>query len=170
MESEVCTLPILEQTYSSNKNFFSACHFLVGFDKCDRLHGHNYHVTVNLKYNHVESGSAIDFRVINEEIQDELKLLNQKILIPGDSPNIQIFSSLEDRNWNINVKGKKYSFPKQDVIILKDIDQTTCENIAYYLHQRIGKWLKMNYPNLVSILKIKISENLGNHAIYSKKT
>ncbi|MFX0088181.1 MAG: hypothetical protein ACFFAU_21180, partial [Candidatus Hodarchaeota archaeon] len=80
------------------------------------------------------------------------------------------FSSLEDRNWNINVKGKKYSFPKQDVIILKDIDQTTCENIAYYLHQRIGKWLKMNYPNLVSILKIKISENLGNHAIYSKKT
>ena len=163
-------MPLFEQTYSSNKNYFSASHFLLGFDKCDRLHGHNYHVTVKLEYNQVDSGSTLDFRVINKEIQNELKFLDQKILIPGDSPKIQIFSGLEDRNWNIIVERKNYSFPKQDVLILKDIDQTTCEKIAYYLHQRIEAWFQTNYPNTISSLKVKISESLGTHAIYSQNT
>jgi 6-pyruvoyltetrahydropterin/6-carboxytetrahydropterin synthase len=162
-------LPFLEQTYSSKRNFFSASHFLVGFAECERLHGHNYHVTVNLQYNQVDTRSTLDFRVINKEIQTELKFLNQKILIPSNSPKIQISSSLDDKNWNLVVMGKNYSFPKQDVLILQDIDQTTCENIACYLHQRIETWFRTNYPNLVSYLKIKISENLGNHAIYSTK-
>ncbi|MFX0206100.1 MAG: 6-pyruvoyl tetrahydropterin synthase family protein, partial [Candidatus Hodarchaeota archaeon] len=78
-------MPILEQNFSHVKNSFSACHFLVGFEKCERLHGHNYTVTINLRYSDDDLSSAIDFRLVNAAIQRELKQLNQKILLPEDS-------------------------------------------------------------------------------------
>jgi len=115
----------------------------------------------------LESASPIDYRIINDRIQQELTLLNQKILIPSESSDIKMISNLNNKNWNIIVKGKKYSFPKQDVQILDGIDQTTSENISYYLHQRFSSWLQKNFPGLISSLKVEISENLGNHSSYS---
>ncbi|MHA2073115.1 MAG: 6-pyruvoyl trahydropterin synthase family protein [Candidatus Hodarchaeales archaeon] len=160
-------MPSIEQRYSSTRFSFSACHFLVGFAKCERLHGHNYNIVLDVKYGMIDSKSILDFRVINNLVQQEVKRLDKKILIPEKSPEIRFLSDLEDRNWKISVKEKIYSFPKQDVQIMSNINTTTCEEIAYYLHQRISKWLKKNFPNLISFLKVKISENLGNKAIYS---
>lgn len=160
-------MPFIEQTFSKKKHSFSASHFLVGYEKCDRLHGHTYHVKVQLQYNQLESASPIDYRIINDVIQQELTLLNQKILIPSESSDIQMISNLNNKNWNIIVKGKKYSFPKQDVQILDSIDQTTSENISYYLHQRFSSWIQKNFPGSISSLKVEISENLGNYSSYS---
>lgn len=160
-------MPTLEQVFSQAKNSFSASHILIGFDKCDRLHGHNYSVTVHLKYNQIAPKSLIDFRIVNTAIKHELQILNQKILLPEKSSHIQIESTLKGKNWQVVVDNKKYSFPKQDVIILEGIEQTTTENIAFYLHQRLNAWLRQNYPNLVKTLEIKIAENLGNKAKYS---
>jgi 6-pyruvoyltetrahydropterin/6-carboxytetrahydropterin synthase len=157
----------LEQIFSQAKNSFSASHFLVGFDKCDRLHGHNYSVTVHLKYNKVDLTTSIDFRTINAVIKHEVKLLDQKILLPKKSSKIQIHSTLEGKNWQVIVDDKKYSFPKQDVLIINKIEQTTTENLAFYLHQKLRTWLRQNHPNLVSILGVEIAENPGNQAKYS---
>ncbi len=74
---------------------------------------------------------------------------------------------MEGKNWQVIVDNKKYSFPKQDVLILNEIEQTTTENLAFYLHQKLRTWLKQNHPNLVSILDVDIAENLGNQAKYS---
>lgn len=160
-------MPSIEQVYCSTRNSFSASHFLVGLTKCERLHGHNYNIILNIQYNTVDSKSILDFRVINDLVRQEVKKLNQKILIPSKSTEIQFISDIDDRNWKILVKEKRYSFPKQDVEIIPDIDSTTCENLAYYFHQRINRWLQNNFPDLISALKVKISENLGNQAIYS---
>jgi len=60
-----------------------------------------------------------------------------------------------------------YSFPKQDVLILDGIEQTTAESLAFYLHKKISSWLQKNSPDLISILDIIITENFGNQAKYS---
>lgn len=159
------TLPSLEQIYSQSKNDFSASHFLVEFAKCERLHGHNYAVSVKLKYNQCDM--AIDFRTVNAAIQHELQLLDQKILLPKASSKIQIISVLEGKNWQVIVNNKSYSFPKQDVLILDGIEQTTTENLAFYLHKRLSNWFRQNYPRVISSLDILIAENLGNQAKYS---
>ncbi len=160
-------MPSIEQVYCSTRNSFSASHFLVGFAKCERLHGHNYDIILNIQYHKAESKSILDFKVINNLIQQEVKKLNQKILIPGKSTEIKFISDMKDKNWKIFVKEKQYSFPKQDVEIIPDIDITTCEKLAYYFHQRIGNWLQNNFPDLISVLKVRISENHGNQAMYS---
>lgn len=161
-------MPSLEQNFSHVKNSFSACHFLVGFKKCERLHGHNYAVTVNFRYVNDDLSSAIDFRLVNAAIQHELKQLNQKILLPEDSKNIKIHSSFKGKNWNITVdNAKTYSFPKQDTIILEGIKQTTTESLAFYLHQKLCAWLQKDHSDIISTLDITIAENLGNQAKYS---
>lgn len=161
-------MPSLEQSFSQAKNSFSACHFLVGFDKCERLHGHNYSVTVKIKYSHENLTSTLDFRLVNAAIKQELKLLDQKILLPKNSSELKIHSSLEGKNWKVIVNDiKTYSFPKQDVLILDRIKQTTSESLAYYLHQRLGSWFQQNHPQLISTLDITVAENLGNQVKYS---
>ncbi|MFX0122066.1 MAG: 6-pyruvoyl tetrahydropterin synthase family protein [Candidatus Hodarchaeota archaeon] len=161
-------MPLLEQSFSQAKNSFSACHFLVGFDKCERFHGHNYSVTVKIKYSHENLTSTIDFRSVNSAIKQELQLLDQKILLPEKSSDIKIRPSLEGKNWEVNVNNVKiYSFPKQDVLILDGIKQTTTESLAFYLHQRLSSWFQQNHPELISTLDITVAENLGNQVKYS---
>lgn len=161
-------MPSLEQNYSHPRNFFSACHFLIGFDKCERLHGHNYTVIANLTYSKENLTSTIDFRIINAAIKQELSKLNQKILLPNDSSKIHIQSSKAGNNWEIVVNGNKsYSFPKKDTVILDGIKQTTIESLAFYLHQKLCSWLKKYHPGIINILDITVAENLGNRVTYS---
>lgn len=160
-------MPSLKQIYSHPKNSFSASHFLIGYGKCERLHGHNYSVKVQLKYHRSDFTSLIDFREINSAIQGEIQSLNQKILIPKDSPEIQIHSTMEGRNWLVVVHKKTYSFPKQDVRILEGIRQTTAECIAMYLHKKLAAWIEKSYPRIVSYLEVSIAENLWNEASFS---
>ena len=157
----------LTQLFSHPKNSFSASHFLIGYGKCDRLHGHNYVIRVQLQYSKKHSTDPIDFREINQRIRTETLLLNQKILVPKNSSAIQINSELNGRNWRIMVNEKMYSFPKRDVAILEGIDLTTAENLARYIHSKINIWLKQQFPSKIATMTVKVEENLGNEASYS---
>ena len=157
----------LIQIFSHPRNFFSASHFLINFSQCERLHGHNYQVKVLIQYQKINFNFPIDYRILNEAIQNELRLLNQKIILPKQSDRIKIGTSKSGENWDIYVGNKYYSFPQKDVVFLEGIEQTTSENIAFYLHKRLGSWLNSNFPNMVEILEISILENIGNQAKYS---
>ncbi|UCE14184.1 MAG: 6-carboxytetrahydropterin synthase [Candidatus Heimdallarchaeota archaeon] len=161
-------MPSLEQIISHPKNSFSASHFLIKFGKCDRLHGHNYHVTVQLQYDQIDLSIPIDFRKLNNAIQQEIQLLDQKILLPQHSPEIQILSTLKGKNWGVSVDNKYYSFPKQDVLLMDGVEQITTENLAIYLHQKLGNWFRREgFSRLVKSLEVLVTENLGNQSKFS---
>ncbi|MFX0052720.1 MAG: 6-pyruvoyl tetrahydropterin synthase family protein [Candidatus Hodarchaeota archaeon] len=162
-------MPSLKQVFSHPRNSFSASHFLIGYGKCERLHGHNYFVKVQIDYNQSESKSTIDFREINSVIQEAIRVLHHKILIPKDSQEINISSSLDDRNWLVEVREKTYSFPKKDVLILEGIQQTTAESIAIYMNKKLVSWIEKNYPTSVCSLEVSITENLGNEVKFAAK-
>jgi 6-pyruvoyltetrahydropterin/6-carboxytetrahydropterin synthase len=162
-------MPSLKQIFSHPRNSFSGSHFLIGYGKCDRLHGHNYAVKVQIEYNQSESISTIDFREINSVIQEVICVLHQKILIPKDSQEIKISSSLDGRNWLVELREKKYSFPKKDVVILEGIQETTAESIATYLNKKLVFWIEKNYPTSVCSLEVGIVENLGNEVTFAAK-
>ncbi|MHA1975938.1 MAG: 6-pyruvoyl trahydropterin synthase family protein [Candidatus Hodarchaeales archaeon] len=158
----------LEQIYSRSNNYFSACHFLVGFSKCDRLHGHDYSVKLRLTYHSDVLERFYDFRTINLWLNQIIDEIDHKILLPGNSKQLKILPTRNGENWGVYIQEKKYSFPQKDVEILKSVKQTTCENLAQYLHTRIAKKLKEtdNYT-LVSALTLILSETEGNEVSYS---
>ncbi|MHA1974911.1 MAG: 6-pyruvoyl trahydropterin synthase family protein [Candidatus Hodarchaeales archaeon] len=152
------------QIVAHPRNYFSACHFLPGFGKCERIHGHNYKVSLELDYK--KGSKTLDFGVINKYIYEEMQKLNQKILVPLDSSEITLRSVLGDKNWEISVKGKKYSFPKSNVLLLERIKDTTSESLAFYLHNRLSNKLLNYHPNMVKNMSVIIEENIGNKAIF----
>ncbi|MFX0172110.1 MAG: 6-pyruvoyl tetrahydropterin synthase family protein [Candidatus Hodarchaeota archaeon] len=162
-------MPSLKQIFSHPRNSFSASHFLIGYGKCDRLHGHNYSVKVQIEYNQSESQSTIDFREINSVIQELIGILHHKILIPQDSQEIKISSSLDGRNWLVGVREKTYSFPKKDVLILEGIQEATAESIAIYMNKKLVFWIEKNCPDSVCSLEVSIVENLGNEVNFAVK-
>ena len=163
-------IPIIQQKYSRSKNYFSASHFLPGFSKCERLHGHNYVVKVTIDYQQSDSDSLIDFRDVNSIIQSIIEKLDHKILLPGSSETTIISSVMEDLNWLVRIKGKEYIFPQKDVKILENVSQTTSESLAIFFHKQISKKLK-EYISLSSKLQLRvtIAETAGNEASYYGK-
>ena len=163
-------IPIIQQKYSRTKNYFSASHFLSGFSKCDRLHGHNYVVKVIIEYQRSDPDVVIDFRKVNSYIQSTIEKLDHKIILPGNSETIQITSTLKDMNWLVRINKKKYSFPKKDVIILENTKQTTSECIAEFFHKKIAEKLEKYISKCSELqLTVKIAETAGNEASYIDK-
>ena len=161
---------ILEQEFSRLSHFFSASHFLIGFDKCDRLHGHNYKVKLRLRYNEGEINDITDFRVINSALKRILEKLDHKVLLPGNSNEIQMKSEKNDQNLRVILKDKFYSFPIEDVVILEDLQQTTTENLAIYIHKAFCREIsEMNSNHNIRELTVFISETEGNESIYKSK-
>ena len=163
-------ISIIQQKYSRSINYFSASHFLLGFSKCERLHGHNYVVKVTIDYLLSDSKYLLDFRLVNSYIQSIIKKLDHKILLPENSATVHIHSVMENQKWLIQIKDKNYSFPQKDVCILEKVDQTTTENLAIYFHKQISqKMEKLIYECSELQLRVTISETAGNEASYSDK-
>jgi len=137
---------------------------LPGFGKCERIHGHNYKITLELIYK--KGSTTLDFGIINKYIYEEIQKLDQKILIPTSNSEMSFKSVLDDKNWELSFKGKKYSFPKSNVLLLEGIKDTTSESLASYIHSRLAKKLKSYHPETVEIMSVIIEENVGNKAIF----
>ncbi|MHA1777211.1 MAG: 6-pyruvoyl tetrahydropterin synthase family protein [Promethearchaeia archaeon] len=142
---------------------FSASHFLYQHDKCSRLHGHNYSVSVELTGELDENFFVIDFYHIKSKLQEIISKLDHAVLLPAKSENIQIIELKTPTNdsdeIDVRFNGKHYVFPKIDTRLLP-ISATTAELLAEYVYMQ----LKKNFENYK--LRVEIAESEGSIAIY----
>lgn len=137
---------------------FSSSHFIIEHDKCERLHGHNYGVKVELEAELDTRKMVADFKEAKDLIAAVCDKLDHRILIPKESADIQI-----QRNGGqaeITVKEKHYSFPESDCIFLP-ISATTAEEIARYIYEELRK-------DMPQIKKVYVSESDGSTAYYTE--
>jgi 6-pyruvoyltetrahydropterin/6-carboxytetrahydropterin synthase len=137
---------------------FSSSHFIVDHDKCERLHGHNYQVKIELVGKLGENFMVIDFKEAKDKINILCDSLDHRILLPGDSQSLQI----QEKDEQIEVRGseKFYSFPKGDCVILP-IPATTAEELAVYLFNQLKK-------DLPQLDRVYVAESEGSTAFYSE--
>ncbi len=109
---------------------FSAAHFITFGGKCERLHGHNYGVLVEIEGGLGKDKLVLDFTVLKQLTRDICRRLNHHFLLPLHNPHLQISSSPEE--WEIRFQNKRYVFPREDVIELP-IDNSTAERLAEYI-------------------------------------
>lgn len=144
----------------AKENFkFSCSHFTVlSENHAERLHGHNYEMRVTLKVSELnpDLGMAFDFNEIKPVIKSLCDLLDEKILLPQNSPYVDVGQT--DGQIEVQFMDKHYSFPEDDCMIL-DIANVTSEELARWTAEELGKTLEQD--SRVEKLKVTIQETRG---------
>ncbi len=137
---------------------FSSSHFIVDHDKCERLHGHNYHVRVELSGELDETHMVVDFKVAKDMIEELCDRLDHKILLPAESASLEI----NEVGSQLEVKSsdKFYSFPIEDCLLIPT-RATTAEELAGYVFKELQK-------DLPQLQKVYVAESEGSVAYYEE--
>lgn len=117
---------------------FSSAHFITFGGKCERLHGHNYGVLVELEGTLGEDKLVFDFTILKQITREICRRLNHRFLLPLHNPNLQLTELAHA--WEIRFGEKHYVFPREDVMVLP-IDNSTAERLAEYICQELRREL-----------------------------
>jgi len=142
---------------------FSACHFIPGHEKCSKLHGHSYIVRARLEGDAADNGMVMDFVDIKRALKKIADEMDHKTLLPRSTANVTVTE--KGKEVEVLNCGKRYVFPKEDVIIL-DIDTTTAEEMSRLMFKRLLSVVK--FPKNVKKLWVGLDEERGQTAWYSE--
>jgi len=134
---------------------FSACHFLPGHSKCNRLHGHNYALHLHVTGEPDASGIVHDFVELKRAMKTTADEMDHCVLMPGRSKVMKLEHS--GSQINVSFSDKNYSFPESDVRIL-DLEVVSAEMLANHALQSIVERLNLG----ANITKIKVGVDEGN--------
>ena len=137
---------------------FASAHFIVGHDKCGRLHGHNYFIKVKLKGELDDHHMVLDYGELKNELKKLTKTLDHRVIIPSKAEGLEI-KELDD-SVEVKTCGKRYLIPKEDTIFLP-LEATTSEELSKYFHSK----LKELWPQFK--ITVNIEEAPGASATYS---
>ncbi len=129
---------------------FAAAHFVLGDTGCERLHGHNYLVEVQIYGDQDEQKNlVIDFLELKPFVRKFIEDLDHKILLPNNNKHLQITENKGELDILFVPKNKRYVFPKVDVCLLP-IKNTTVEEFARLLSEKLRP-LFDKYANIDAI-------------------
>ena len=151
---------------------FAAAHFIVfNNSQCERLHGHNYRVGVEIDGALNQDFLVFDFIALKGIMRAICQELDHRMLVPVESPVFDIDAgettvriSYEDREWVI---------PRDDCCLLP-IENTTAELLARWFWNRLVSELKGHLANspdgsaAISNLKVEVEESPGQSAVFEQ--
>ena len=141
---------------------FCSGHFITyDGDHCERIHGHNYRVAVEVEDDLDQNQYVVDFialkdltRAITDELDHRmlLPLRSRQIVLHEDGPNVRV--TYRDRFW---------SFPR-DECVLVPIANTTAELLADFIAGRLREAMTDRGWNLPRVLRVEVEESFGQSA------
>jgi 6-pyruvoyltetrahydropterin/6-carboxytetrahydropterin synthase len=143
---------------------FSACHFLPGHERCGRLHGHTYAVSVSLEGTTNDMGYIADFYDIKNVMKGIIEGLDHRVLVPARNKKVKI--KKESGSVKLTVGEKEYQFPQEEVAIL-DVPAVTAEQLALYILDRAAPLLSK--MGMIDELSVGLFEGVGQGAWTSRK-
>lgn len=133
---------------------FCSAHFLVGHERCGRIHGHNWCLTVIIEGLENDSGMIVDFSVFKSEVRRILEKYDHKILIPDT-----LEKEISGNKVLICFNSKKYVLPLEDCVFL-DVKNTTCEELARLFYGDIKNFVSCDG------IEILVEEKKGQGVVY----
>ena len=144
---------------------FSAAHFITfNGSICERLHGHNWRVAVEVAGDLDENSYVFDFIALRDVTQKLVNELDHRMLLPTLHPTIRVVA--DNREVTTTFENRRWVFPLEDCILLP-VANTTAELIARWLAGRIRTDLQSHpgYEKL-TLLMVEVEENFGQTAMY----
>jgi len=144
---------------------FSCAHMTVFPDgRKERLHGHNYTVSVAVDLAEVGFEHLIDFGAIKRAIAAECAEWRERTLLAERSPRLERLRR-EAGEIEILLCGQRYVFPAADVLVLP-VDNTTTEALAELWIDRLRARLAETFAGSAAVgLEVRIEESPGQGAI-----
>ncbi|MEM8929772.1 MAG: 6-carboxytetrahydropterin synthase [Acidobacteriota bacterium] len=141
---------------------FSAAHFtLFGADEAELLHGHNYHVEVEMVGHELdEEGLLVSFVDAKKAIRAACARLDDQTLIPTRSRHLRITRA--DGEVEVRFGARRYVLPEEDTLLLAEVN-TTVELFARMIWEDIVR--DLDCRALVA-LAVSVAETAGQACWY----
>ena len=143
---------------------FSAAHFITfNGNICERLHGHNWRVAMEVAGPLDENSYVFDFIALRDATQRLANELEHRVLLPTQHQAIHVIA--DEREVTATFAERRWVFPREDCVLLP-IANTTAELIARWLAYQLKEVIRKHIggQNLES-LTVEVEENFGQWAI-----
>ena len=141
---------------------FSAAHFITfNGNICERLHGHNWRVAVDVEGGLDENGYVFDFIALRDATQALVHELDHRMLLPTQHPAIHV--SVEGDEVTARFESRRWVFPREDCVLLP-VANTTAELIAHWMATRLADVIRSRSGHDVRLLRVDVEENFGQWA------
>lgn len=149
-------------TVTKDHLVFCSGHF-ISFEgsQCERLHGHNYRVRIEVEGPLDPNQYVFDFIALKHRTQEITDTLDHRMMLPRSNPVIHV----EEKDGRVSAKyrDKEWIFPSEDCIILP-IQNTTAEELGRYIGKLLLKSLKEKHQFEPEILRVEVEESFGQSA------
>ncbi len=142
---------------------FSAAHFITfAGNICERLHGHNYRVAVEVPGPLDENHYVIDFIALRDTLKSIVDELDHHMLLPTSHPAIKVVA--DDRSVEATFEDRRWVFPRGDCILLP-VPNTTAELVGRYIGLRLLDALEARTGHRPACIRIELDECFGQSAV-----
>jgi 6-pyruvoyltetrahydropterin/6-carboxytetrahydropterin synthase len=146
---------------------FCSAHFITyRGGECERLHGHNYCVAVEVEAALDENHYVFDFIALKNLMRTLTDELDHYMLVPTKSKLIAVEESA--RAVRLRFRDKEWVFPREDCVLLP-IENTTAELLAKYLAAKLQALLREKYRFTPDLIRMEVEETFGQVARYEWK-
>ncbi|HKA90422.1 MAG TPA: 6-carboxytetrahydropterin synthase [Haliangiales bacterium] len=139
---------------------FSVAHMTVFPDGSkEKLHGHNFQVTVALDLRDASLATLIDIGIIKKALEALCREWNEHLLLAEGCPALEILR--RDEEVEIRLCGRRYVLPAEDVVFLpvdNIVVETLSAEVARRLVDRLGPVLR---PDVVAGVEVEVREAPG---------
>jgi len=141
---------------------FAAGHFITFNEgQCERLHGHNYRVAVEVEDDLGRDSYVFDFIALLALTRTFAAELDHRMLLPGRSSLIQLES--DDSNWLVRHADRRWSFPQDECVVLP-LSNTTAELLADYFLGRLLRAFEARNLGRPRVVRVEVEESPGQSA------
>ena len=156
-------MPSSFEVFVSKESFkFNAAHFIAYPGFRERLHGHNYRVSVRMEGPVGDDGYVVDFGDIKRATREVCASLNERVIVPMLSDVIEIDVGDDEIRMTCE-DGMRFSFPRTDCVLL-DIRHSSAEELAAFLGERLKAELPILARRGVRVLDVGVAEAPGQEA------
>jgi 6-pyruvoyltetrahydropterin/6-carboxytetrahydropterin synthase len=140
---------------------FSAAHFSIHQGRSERLHGHNYRVSLRARGTVDGEGTVVDFSALKGALRALCAELDERMLVPTRSPHVRV----EETNDGVTLTqgSRRFVIPRGDAVLLPVVN-TTCECLAAHLLDAIRARLGVTGYRL----EVRVEEIPGQGASVSE--
>ncbi len=138
---------------------FVAGHFLPSIEKCSRLHGHNYALTIILEGEPDRNGIILDFIKLKEAANKLIEKIDHRMLLPDTGKSMTVRRSGD--SISVRFGGKRYQFPASDVVMMP-LENVSAEELSAYFAEELAR--SGIFGSNVRSVSVGVSEGRGQEA------